>query len=198
MDENEIKELLGKEVDLQTKLDSGENLEQDEIKDLVQIGRIKQEKETSKQTEKEMKTLQAQKKHQRTKREEAEAKLKGGTPPTTPPADKKTELEKKDEEWKEKMEFALVHKEYSAEEVGKIISYAKGKNVSLEDASKSEFVKAGLKAIREKVAKEKKIPESSSPGGVSKKYTPKELEDMKEEDFKEYEKKQREEKKTGI
>jgi DNA-binding cell septation regulator SpoVG len=67
-----------------------------------------------------------------------------------------------DAEWKQKMEFVIKHKDLDEDQIDFISAFAKGRNVSLEEAYKDKLV---LKTIEED-AREKKIA-NAIPSGKS-------------------------------
>ena len=124
-------------------------------------------KKTGEETDKEKLSLQARLKHNRKKREQAEANLKEKEEELAKlkgKAEKKEESKLTDDEWKQKVDFALINSEASKnkEFMDTLLYYARGKGIPLSEAFKSDVVQMTWKSVQEKVAKESKVPSPSS------------------------------------
>lgn len=181
-------ELLSQEEGLLTKKEQGEDLESEEQESLDKINSLKddlkerfKEKEIPEKTKEEILSLQAQKRHFRTKyeksEEEREKLLK-----KLEEAKKKAPPEEKSD-WQAKVDFLLEHKNYSEEEFKHIATISKEHDIPLDEAA--ELEKDYIEYRRSKVEKEEKIPKPSPLALKSKELTPKEVAELSEEEHEE-------------
>jgi len=69
-----------------------------------------------------------------------------------------------DEQWKERVDFAIRHRDISDDEMDFVSSYAAGKGISMEEAYKTKAVKGYLSYQREMAKEEEAVPEPSAKG----------------------------------
>ena len=153
------------------------------------------EPEKAEKSDKEVKSLYAQKEHWRKKYEEV-SKTKVETKPEPKPS------VSNEDEWKHKVEFLLENRDVSEEEFDHLAAVASRRSGSvttdsLRDAQKQETDYISYK--RKKLEDKKKVPGSTSTGFVSNEKSAKEISKMSDEEFREYEEKQMDEQgKSGI
>ncbi|RLC37065.1 hypothetical protein DRH27_04260 [Candidatus Falkowbacteria bacterium] len=87
-----------------------------------------------------------------------------------------------DEQWKERVDFAIRHRDVSEDEMDFISSYAAGKGISMEEAYKTESIKDYLSYQREKAKQEEAVPEPSSKGET---FNKKPLSELSKEEIRE-------------
>ncbi|HPZ74857.1 MAG: hypothetical protein KBH94_05015 [Caldisericia bacterium] len=123
------------------------------------------EEDTSKKTEetgdKKFKSLAAQKEHYRSKVKKQEERIQE-LEKQLQQLNKEKKAPLSDDEWKQKIEFVVKHRDVPPEFIDEIEAYARGRSISLEDAYKSEVIQSAYKALQEKGRKEEKIPAPSS------------------------------------
>ena len=122
--------------------------------------------------------IYAKLKEEKARRQELEAAL--AEHEKTEKAEKKTAEPKTEDEWRQKVEFLMSHKDFSEEEFNHVATVAKEFNVSLDEAA--ELEDDYIHYRREKVAKEKKIPEPGSASKESKNLSPEDIAKMSEEE----------------
>lgn len=141
------------------------------------------EPEKAEKSEKEIKSLLAQKEHWRKKYEEA-SKTKVEAKPEPKPS------VSNEDEWKHKVEFLLENRDVTEEEFDHLAAVALRRSGSvttdsLKDAQKQES--DYISYTRKKLEDKKKVPGSTSTGFVSKVKSAKEIAKMSNDEFKEYE-----------
>jgi len=168
-EKEELEEELGEEeTSEKTEEEEGETSEKDEVQS--------QKKEPDWKAKAD--AMYAKYKEEREKRKELEAVL-AEYEKEKKEVPKKTATETEDE-WRQKIEFLLEHKDYTEDEYDHIATVAKKFDISLEEAA--ELEKDYIQYHREKVAQEKKVPEPSSPSREGKKIAPEDIAKMSEEE----------------
>ena len=180
-------ELLGQEEDLVGKKESGENLTAEETQTLEQINALKGSlkerlgKDTPEKPKEEFASIDAQKRHFKKKFETEKAEKERLAKELEAAKKGATTTEEKNE-WQEKIDFLIEHKEVSKPEFDFISTFAKGKKLSLEDAHESKEVKDYLNYQREKVKRESKVLGSSAASSTSTPKSRQEIAEMSRED----------------
>lgn len=166
-------EILSQEEAILAKQEQGENLETEETETLEKINSLKddikerfKDKESPEKTKEEIISLQAQKEHFRTKFGKSDQRVKDLEAEITGLKKKGSPKDPDDKDKRiDDIEFLIANREVTKGEFDFISAYARGKDISLEDALTSEDVKTWITASREKSGSDKKIPSPTSRSG---------------------------------
>ena len=153
MEEKTSEEKIGApEEEFKTSAGEEEEVSEKTFKEEKPLKKSEEEK-----TGEDWKSLLARKEHFKKKSEDLEAKLKEAEV-------KKPEVIPTDEEWKQKVNFALVHPEVAANEefMDILLSVARGRSVSLKEAFGLSDMQAAWKSRQEIGRREEGTPEPSS------------------------------------